>query len=132
MTDEAGEHARAVSILVVDDDPSILDVLVEVLEDAGYQTLQAHNGRDALRRLAEGPVDLVLSDVMMPFVDGRELARKMAVEEAYRGIPVVLVTAGGRQIVEAGSPAVAVLSKPFDLDQLLETVAQALRNARAS
>lgn len=132
MPDDAPGHERLGIVLVVDDDASMLDMLAQVLEDAGYQTVQAHDGQEALRRLAEGPVDLVLSDVMMPFVDGRELARRMAAEEAYRGIPVVLATAGGRQVIEAPSPAVAVLSKPFDLDHLLATVTQMLGNAPAS
>jgi CheY-like chemotaxis protein len=132
MTNAATDHTRRLLILVVDDDASLLDLLAQVLEEAGYQTVQAQQGEEALRRLAEGPVDLVLSDVMMPVIDGRELARRMAAAEAYRGIPVVLVTAGGRQVVEASSPAVAVLSKPFDLDQLLATVTQTLRDARGA
>ncbi len=132
MPNDPPDLTRVAVILVVDDEASILELLVLVLEEAGYQTVQAHDGQEALRRLAEGPVDLVLSDVMMPFLDGRQLARRMAAAAAYRDIPVVLATAGGGQVIESDTPAVAVLSKPFALDQLLDTVAQALRNARAS
>lgn len=113
------------SILVVEDEPSIADLLAPALEAEGYRVEVAGDGRAALRRLAEERYDLVLSDIMMPYLDGLGLARAMRADPALRAIPLVLMSAVHQPpdgIVEYA----AFLPKPFNLDRLLATVARAL------
>ena len=87
--------------------------------------MTAGDGREALASLAAHPVALVLSDVMMPHLDGRGLARTMHADPAHRAIPLVLLSAAGATVVR-DAPHAAFLPKPFNLDALLATVARLL------
>ena len=109
------------TILVAEDEESIAGLLRALLEDEGYRVVVAGDGREALDRLAAQRPHLVLSDVMMPRLDGRGLACAMAADPEYRAIPLVLMSAAGRAQA-AGVPHAAFLPKPFDLDALLATV----------
>ncbi len=80
-------------ILVVDDEPLNVDLLVQELEDLDYETITASNGLEALDRIAEGQLDLILLDVMMPEMDGFEVLQRMKSEQAWRDLPVVIVSA---------------------------------------
>jgi len=106
-------------ILVVEDDEIALDVLIQALEMLGYGAIGAVNGRHALEMLAQNSVDLVLTDIYMPEMNGLELLRKM--RENKNGLPVILIT--GYDADEARKDAVthhaaALLLKPFRLVQL--------------
>ena len=116
------------TILVVDDEEPIAELLRAVLEDEGYRVVTAADGQAALEQLAEARPVLVLSDVMMPHLDGRALARALQADPAYRAIPLVLLSALGAASV-AGVPHAAFVAKPFELDGLLVTVARLLREA---
>jgi CheY-like chemotaxis protein len=110
-------------ILVVDDDPTMRDVLSELLVDDGYQVSTAVHGREALDRLAGGAVDLILLDMLMPVLDGWGFA------QAYQQLPgphaPIIVTAAtdaagrARQI-----GAAAACGKPFDFDRLLGLITE--------
>ena len=113
------------TILVVDDEAAIVELLQAVLDDEGYQVVTAGDGREALASLAAHRVALVLSDVMMPRLDGRELARAMRADPAHRAIPLILLSAASPAIAQ-DTPHAAFVSKPFDLDALLATVARLL------
>lgn len=113
-------------ILVVDDEAAILQLVQELLAEEGYETIAAHDGREALSRLADQAPDLVLADVMMPFVNGLELARAIHANPSYREIPVILMTAGGRAIIAEGVPHAAAVAKPFDVNTLLATLDRVL------
>ncbi len=113
------------TILVVEDEISIAEVLRLILEFGGYRVVVAENGREGLRLLGESQPALVLSDVMMPYIDGRELARVMQTDMEYRAIPVVLMSAASRAIVQ-GVPHAAFVSKPFEFEEILATVARVL------
>jgi CheY-like chemotaxis protein len=115
-------------ILLVDDDLTMLELLAAVLAEEGYQTQRATNGRQAWERLADQRPDLVLADVMMPFLNGAELAHAMAADPLYQGIPIILLTAGSAVRLET-VPAAAILPKPVRLEQLLRTVASVLAPA---
>ena len=117
-------------LLVVEDEPSIADLLRLMLEGAGYQVAVVGDGRAALARLAAGPVDLALSDNMMPYLDGVGLARALAADPALRAIPLVLMSAGPPP--GDAAPHAAFLPKPFDLGKLLATVARALDEATST
>ena len=108
------------TILVVEDEEAIASLVATVLEEEGYRVVTAANGREGLARLAESRPDLVLCDVMMPILDGREMYRAMRDDPAYRSIPVVLMSAGGESSVRGADAA--FLAKPFDLDTLLNVL----------
>ena len=116
------------TILVVDDEPTILDLLVQLLDDEGYATLAAPDGVAALELLAREAADLVLLDVMLPGLDGPGVVRRLREQPRTAAIPVVLMSAA-RQPGLDGLDHVAFLRKPFDLDQLLAIVARALGRA---
>ena len=113
------------TLLVVEDEPSIADLLALVLREEGYLVAVAGDGRAALRRLGEGGCDLVLSDVMMPYLDGLGLARAMRADPALRAIPLILMSAVYRW-PDGAVPHAPFVAKPFDLDQILTTVARLL------
>lgn len=104
-------------ILVVDDEPSSADLLCFVLEWRGYQVLTAHQGQAALEVLSRQPVDLILSDVMMPVMDGIELCMELQ-RGTFKGIPLVLITAAPEWIRPNGCRPVAIVPKPVDVDAL--------------
>ena len=110
------------TILVVEDEEPIAELLRAVLEDEGYRVVTAADGRAALARLAEVRPALVLSEVMMPHLDGRALAEALHADPALRAIPLMLLSALGAASV-AGVPHAAFVAKPFELDQLLATIA---------
>lgn len=120
------------TILVVEDEIAIAELLQLMLEWEGYRVVTAGDGREGLRLLAETRPDLVLSDVMMPYIDGRELARTMQTDMKYRDIPVVLMSAAPRSIMR-GAPHAAFIAKPFEYREILDTVARVLagRNGAA-
>ncbi len=108
-------------ILVVDDEPILRDVLAAILREEGYTVLTAGDGRTGVAIVAAEAPDLVLMDVMMAGMDGREAHMQMRAHPNGRTIPIVLSSAG----VHSGTldPGVsAFLPKPFDLDELLELV----------
>ena len=115
-------------ILVVDDELAILQMLEEVLTDAGYAVLKARDGREALARLGEVRPDLIVCDLMMPRLDGRQLCRAIQADPVHRGVPVVLMSAG-YQAVEASTeaPYAAFVRKPFQVAALLRAIEQVLR-----
>ncbi len=80
-----------VTVLIVEDEFAIADLLEMVLTDEGYRVLTAANGRQGLQHLAEGPLpDLVISDYMMPILDGAEMLRAMRETELQRDTPALL------------------------------------------
>lgn len=118
---------RMPRILVVEDDAALREALIDTLELAGQSVLSAADGESALAVLGREPVDLVLSDVQMPGIDGHELLRR--VKAVRPGIPFILMTAYGQieRAVEAMHDGAAdYLPKPFEPDRLLAVVARYL------
>lgn len=114
------------TILIVDDDWSIAETLTGVLEDEGFQCVAAANGQQGLDRLEESHPDLVLLDVMMPVVDGREMLRRMKAQPATAEIPVILMSAASGVSQKKQLGYTAFLQKPFSLDALLDLVERVL------
>lgn len=110
------------AILVVDDEPSITSVLATVFVDEGHTVHTAQNGAEAVALLTRQSVDLIVSDVVMPMLDGLTLVRHLR----RRGdrTPIVLMTATPSRVTKL--PGVRLVPKPFDLDELLAVVAGAL------
>ena len=120
------EQARPATVLVVDDEDIIRSLMKRTLEEAGYEVLLARNGREALDSLARhrGAVDLVLSDLVMPVMSGRELANRLVAE--HPGLPVVWVSGHPKDMAPADRGSGFFLQKPLSPDVLVETVARAL------
>lgn len=111
------------TLLIVDDEFGLADVTADLLTDLGYEVDIAINGKLALERLATRTIDLVLTDVMMPVMDGPELIRCMRADSRFAHIPVVLMSALP-EAVPQGDAALhdGVLIKPFSLGELLELI----------
>ncbi len=122
MPDVARESGR---ILIVDDTTANLHVLLELLEPAGYAVLAARSGEQALSIAAKALPQLVLLDVNMPEMDGYEVCRRLKANPATATIPIVFVTADGRDEVEVAireAGGAGVLHKPYDQADLLQMV----------
>jgi len=110
------------SILIVDDEPEILIMLRDVLEEAGFVVQTASDGNAALALLMHTCVALVLTDLMMPSMTGLQLAHQLQSNPVTAAIPVLLMSAALPPHIDG--IFAAVLSKPFALDELVVTVRQ--------
>lgn len=112
-------------LLVVEDDRDLRQVLVDLLEVAGYQVDAAANGLEALQHLALHPSDLILLDYMMPTMDGLAFREAQRRDPAIAEIPVVLISAARRgPELEAIQPD-AYLAKPFAAEELFDAIGHA-------
>jgi CheY-like chemotaxis protein len=116
------------TILVVDDEPLIRDVLVTVLRDEGYAVVTAHDGLAALELVQQQAPALVLMDVMMPRMDGRAAFRAMREHAHGNGLPVILMSAMAEP-ADLDPGITAFLRKPLDLDHLLTLIAGLLTSS---
>ena len=116
------------TILVVDDEFAIVDLLEMVLVDEGHHVLTAANGRQALERLVEHPLpDLVISDYMMPILDGASLLRAMQDTERQRDIPCIIMSSMPEENVRQRVDGIAAfVRKPFELAKVVKLVASLL------
>jgi CheY-like chemotaxis protein len=107
-------------IVVVDDELNILELIQEILEEEGFSVLTARNGAAALRLLECTPAVLVLTDLMMPHVDGIELARRLRANPKTAEIPIILMSAA--LPADIGDMFVEVIQKPFPITTIVEVV----------
>lgn len=108
------------TILVVDDEPDIASPIIFLLTAYGYRVQVASNGSAALEMLAYRPPDLVLTDFMMPVVNGAELVQKVRSMDGLEATPIVVMSALSQDIVRHECPlATAFLTKPFTSAELL-------------
>jgi CheY-like chemotaxis protein len=115
------------TVLVVDDEFGIVDVLETILIDEGYRVLTACNGKQGLVRLSAEKPDVVLLDFMMPILGGGEMLRAMAAEPAYQRIPVIMMSSLREDVIaEKCKGYAAFLHKPFRAAAVLSTVARVL------
>jgi len=112
-------------VMIVDDDRDVRESLAEVLEDHGYRSVAAANGQEALDRLRSVPNRpcLILLDLMMPVMDGRQFRAQQRVDERLGSIPILIFSAH-TNVEEASADlgASACLRKPIELPLLLEAV----------
>ncbi|HXH30694.1 MAG TPA: response regulator [Bacteriovoracaceae bacterium] len=113
-------------ILVVEDDTSIRELLVELLESEGYDVASAVNGLEGLKYLqGENVPDLILIDLMMPVMDGYSFRTEQLKNENWASIPTVVMSAEANAKEKMKNFSItAFLSKPVELDTILKTVAQ--------
>lgn len=122
-----------VSVLVVEDNPELLSFIEKKLVGANFKVYCASDGIKALELLADQFVDIVVSDVMMPGMDGFELLRRIKIDLNYSHIPVVLLTAKTRmedKLEGLESGADAYIEKPFAIEYLLATIDSIISNRK--
>lgn len=123
------------TILVADDRPQDREYLTTLLEGSGYEVWEAAEGAAALRIIRERQPDLIITDALMPKMDGFELIRRIREDGATKDIPIVLCTASyddeaARSLI-ALCPGAVILPKPLEPKRLLQTVAQLLSSSDA-
>lgn len=116
-------------VLVVEDEAAIAELLREMLEEEGYEVALAQDGRVALGLVMEARPDLVVSDVMMPVLDGRALCRILQADPRSRSIPIMLMSAARQPIADERCRPAAFVQKPFNLSALLMTIARLIGTA---
>ena len=114
------------NILLIDDDPSVQLLFNQFLTSVGYEVVQAWNGLEGMERLHEKKPDLIITDIMMPEMDGLEILR--AVRKEYKSVPVIAISGGMRSAPINFLPhaklfgACRVFEKPVPLDVLSKAV----------
>lgn len=118
------------TILIVDDEPDIVETLTFALEQEGFRCITAGDGIEALARArAENP-NLMLLDVMLPKMNGYKVARLLKFDEQYRHIPILMLTAKAQESDRAlglETGADGYITKPFDASSLIATVKKHIR-----
>ncbi|GAC1352208.1 MAG: hypothetical protein NVS3B20_07850 [Polyangiales bacterium] len=114
------------SILIVEDEASVAEAFAIFLTSEGYRTQIATNGEEALATLEEFRPDLVISDVIMPVMDGNQLIRAMKAHHSYASIPVLLMSGAPSFARDAPKDGMIRLQKPFALEVLLGVIEQML------
>jgi CheY-like chemotaxis protein len=118
------------TVLVVDDEYDLLQTICATLEFGGYRPVQASNGRIALDKIAASTPDLVLTDVMMPYMSGYDLVARIRRLPDGQALPTILMSSIDPALHPRGEWN-AVLAKPFSLDKLLATVEQLIGEGEA-
>lgn len=119
--------SRMPLIIIAEDEFLVADVLVMMLEEAGFEVVSASHGKAALALVREKRPSLVVTDFMMPLMNGLELAQSMRADKDLAHIPIVLVS-GAQGSIGRAHPDVfdAVLDKPYEEKKLIETVSRLL------
>ena len=117
------------TIMTVDDSASVRQMVSLTLQDAGYAVIEARDGRDALSKLT-GPVDMIVTDLNMPSMDGIELTRSVRAGGTHKFIPIVVLTTesqASRKEEGKAAGATGWIVKPFKPEQLLAVTKKLLR-----
>jgi len=117
------------TILTVDDEDMILQIITDLLSSKGYKVITAKNGREAIRKSKKCSPDLIVMDIMMPDLDGPEAAKLLKENPSTRDIPILFLSGivmkeqgKSKQEINVGGEFYSALAKPFDADELLNTV----------
>ncbi len=115
-------------IFIIDDDLGLQTVLGLTLKDAGYEVASAADGQEGIEQLSEVRPDLVLSDVMMPYVDGVQVFEVLKERLRDDGIPIVIMTALNRKpwFADLEAEGAVILQKPFEINRLLAIIGMLL------
>jgi DNA-binding response OmpR family regulator len=115
-------------VLVVEDDPQLRELYRIALRSAGYVVIAVEDGVDALRQIDQAVPAVVVLDLGLPRVHGRDVHRELKAHPETRGVPIVVITGTDVNAADASEFA-CILRKPCDADRLIEAVQQCLRRA---
>ena len=121
-------------VLIVDDEPAVIEMISCALEARHFEIVSANHGRDGLLRLEEKLPDLIITDLVMPGMNGLDFSRVVKADERFQNIPLIIVTSAtdGTELADGfwriGTPADAFVSKPFDPFELADRVEQMIRD----
>lgn len=123
----------ATKVLIVDDERAIVEILDFNLKKEGYETLKAYDGREGLKQAREGRPDLILLDIMLPYMDGFEVCRTL--RDEGRTMPIIMLTAREEETdkvfgLETGADD--YITKPFSMRELVARVRSNLRRGQVS
>lgn len=120
------------TVLVVDDEFGVAEVLQSILEDEGYRVATAINGKQALARLGELTPDLIMLDYMMPIMDGTQTLSAIRKDEVFASIPIIMMSSLEEAAVRETCTGYNIfLRKPFRAVMVLKLVAQLLAQSTA-
>ncbi|HEU5317752.1 MAG TPA: response regulator [Chloroflexota bacterium] len=126
------ETNRVSRILIVDDDPNIVQMLSDILTDEGYEVATATQSLRAFDRAKEAQPDLILMDIMMPYLDGLDQIKLLSLDDDLKDIPIIVITAKARALEGIDDlralRIVDYLYKPFEISDLLEKIGKALKD----
>ncbi|HXN49505.1 MAG TPA: response regulator [Bryobacteraceae bacterium] len=118
------------TILTADDSPSMRQMIAFTLENAGYQVIEAVDGKDALERLSKTSVQMLVTDLNMPNLDGIELIKRVRTLPQYKYIPIIMVTTeseDSRKQQGKAAGATGWIVKPFRAEQLVAVAKRFLK-----
>ena len=120
----------AKKILVVDDEPHILELVASILQTESYTVEKAGNGKEALEKIKSGKPDLVILDMMMPGMSGRQVCEKIRADPKTKDLRVVFLTVArfsevGKKILEE-MKVLDYITKPFENDDFIKRIKKAL------
>jgi CheY-like chemotaxis protein len=118
-------------VLIIDDEPLLQLTLQQILSDAGYATTVASDGAEGLQRARIEPPDLVLVDLMMPTMNGKQFLRALRAEDGLCEVPVIVMTAVQGISSNIGDGVTEIIQKPFEAEDLLSKVALAIYRFRS-
>ncbi len=124
------ENANKSSILYIEDDPEMIDLVSLILNRQGFQVIGANGGREGLEIVKHTQPDLILLDLMMPDIDGWDVYQQLKTSESTREIPVIIITAKSQTIDRVLGVQIAkvddYISKPFRPGELIESIKKIL------
>jgi len=117
----SARDTRRLVVLVVDDEDYVADMIATALGLDGYVVHVAYNGRDGLVQAQSQRLDMIIVDIMMPYLSGVALVEELRKLDINRDVPIMLISAGARP--QRALPNLTFMPKPFNIDQLTEQVA---------
>ncbi len=112
-------------ILIVDDEPDITRTISMMFESEGYDVITAEDGQDAINKAYADSPDLIILDMMLPLMDGRDVASMLKIDQRFKKVPIIFITAQTQKCDKESlknSPAEFCIFKPFDLDVLKDKI----------
>jgi DNA-binding response OmpR family regulator len=128
MDQANNDHKK--KILIVDDEPNIIIPIEFLMINEGYQVEKAFNGQEAIVKLESYQPDVIILDVMMPGMDGFEVAKKIRLNDKFSNVHIIFLTAKGTEqdrLTGYDSGGEVYLTKPFDNEQLVNTVNELIK-----
>ncbi|MBK6917105.1 MAG: response regulator [Deltaproteobacteria bacterium] len=127
---QGSDGGAKLSALVVEDSPPMRKMIVFALSRVrGLEVVEADDGVDALRRIASTKFDIIITDINMPILDGLKLVKRLRADEAYRDVPIIIITTEGAEEDRQRALALgatAYITKPIQAPQVIELVREVL------